>query len=72
MPPVSQATCWVFFTSADFYGLRRCTLSFWLQLDDFNNVEFDIRTPEQWLEPGPWADGVDTLGSSRWEVDTLG
>eukprot|EP00438_Fugacium_kawagutii_P032355 Skav234858 [mRNA] locus=scaffold840:102786:111941:- [translate_table: standard] len=34
---------------------------FWPQLDDFNNTEFDIRTPEQWLESrgrrgrrGPW------------------
>lgn len=39
-------------TSAEFYGFV-VALSFWLQLDDFNNVEFDIRTPEQWLEPGP-------------------
>ncbi|CAK9050375.1 Omega-amidase NIT2 (Nitrilase homolog 2) [Durusdinium trenchii] len=27
-------------------------LGFWLQLDDFNNIEYDIRTPEQWLEFG--------------------
>ncbi|CAJ1361710.1 unnamed protein product [Effrenium voratum] len=37
---------------------RNCNFSpnwdreFWLQLDDFNNTEFDIRTPEQWLQPG--------------------
>ncbi|CAK0906690.1 unnamed protein product, partial [Prorocentrum cordatum] len=24
----------------------------WLQLDDFDNTEYDIRTPEQWLEQG--------------------
>ena len=29
------------------------TPRFWLQLDDFNNTEFDIRTPEQWLESLP-------------------
>ena len=26
---------------------------FWLQLDDFNNTEFDIRMPDQWLESHP-------------------
>eukprot|EP00913_Durusdinium_trenchii_P010447 g9794.t1 len=32
-------------------------LHFWLQLDDFNNIEYDIRTPEQWLELGQQPDG---------------
>ncbi|CAJ1384331.1 unnamed protein product [Effrenium voratum] len=42
---------------------RNCNFSpnwdreFWLQLDDFNNTEFDIRTPEQWLQLGKQPDG---------------
>eukprot|EP00439_Symbiodinium_sp_Y106_P025971 s1194_g3.t1 len=30
----------------------------WLSLNDFDNTEYDIRTPEQWIDMGKQADGL--------------
>eukprot|EP00930_Biecheleria_cincta_P014239 TRINITY_DN1233_c0_g1_i1.p1 TRINITY_DN1233_c0_g1~~TRINITY_DN1233_c0_g1_i1.p1 ORF type:complete len:4262 (-),score=887.85 TRINITY_DN1233_c0_g1_i1:333-13118(-) len=48
---------------------------FWLQLDDFDSTEFDIRTPEEWIHQGYQPDGNFLplqAKALRWQDDGSG